>query len=334
MTIDRRNFLRGLAVGASAATVTARKLAAAPLPLHEIPEAAVEAGYKTMVFHDDFESLSTIDIANSRAAGFNWYRATWFTGGRNALDASNISISNGILELGGGTGDLGYGLVSAFDNSKSGFTGTVFENGGYFEASIRYDPFDCIKAKSTGPAFWSIAIEHIIDNNASGAAQWPGQPAGFTHFIELDFMEPLIRPGRPYRGSKSYQGNIHDWYGIWNAEIRQWTNNISNRSNDVIWVGSVDWNEFHTYGLLWVPQSDTKPGHVTWFFDNQAMSSIYWLGPPGSPPLPGEREQKLTPASAAQATATYSILDSQHLALSLSTETAWPMFIDWVKVWK
>jgi hypothetical protein len=333
----RRDFLRMMATGASTITAIARppaSKAAVPIQTSGIPAPAAAAGFKTMVFHDEFESLSTIDMANSQATGFNWYRAAWFTHGRSAVDESNFSISNGVLKVGGGKGDVGYGLVSAFDNSTGGSTGTVFRNGGYFEASIRYDPFDSEKAAANGPAFWSIAVEHLIDNEATGPAKWPGQPDGYTHFIELDFMEPLIPPGKPYRGSKSYQGNIHDWYGTWNSRTSQWANNISNRANDVIWVGSVDWNEFQTYGLLWVPQSGSTPGYVTWYFNGKAMASIYWKGPPGSPPLPGEDRQELTPSSPRRATTTYSVLDSQGLALALSTATAWPMYVDWVKVWK
>jgi hypothetical protein len=337
VTVVRRDVLRALAAGACLLPVTAGPLTrrnTAPVRRDGIPDAAAKAGFETIAFYDDFESLSSIDMANSQAPGFKWYRTSWFTGGRAALDASNISIANGILRLGGGTGEAGYGLVSAFDNHKGTHTGTIFANGGYFEASIRYDPYDCVKATTTGPAFWSIAIEHIIDNSASSVAQWPGQPLGYAHFIELDFMEPLIPPGKPYRGSTSYQGNIHDWYGPWNDKTRQWTNNISNRSNDVIWVGSVDWNEFHVYGTLWVPQSNSTPGHVTWFFDGQEMASVYWLGRPGFPPLPGEKKQNFTPSSARNAATTYSILDTQHLAISLSTELTWPMEVDWVKVWK
>jgi len=335
ISLARRYFL--LAIGAGAASVGTGLFAsnaAAVIQTSEIPDAAAAAGFKKLVFSDDFTSISTIDMGNSRAAGFNWYCSSWFTGGRHAADASNFSISNGVLKVGGGTGDTSYGLVSAFDNSSGGFTGTVFANGGYFEASIRYDPLDASNATTSGPAFWSIAVEHLIDNKASSISQWPGQPVGYTHFIEVDFMEPMIPVGKPYRETRIYQGNIHDWYGAWNSESRQWANNISNRKNDVIWVGSVDWNAFHTYGLLWVPQSDNKPGHVTWYFDGIAMSSIYWMGPPVSPPLPGEIGQEITPSSARRATTTYSILDSQRLALSLSSDTKWPMYVDWVRVWQ
>ena len=46
-------------------------------------------------------------------------------------------------------------------------------------------------------------------------------------------------------------------------------------------------DRFSYLRTLWVPQSGNTPGHVTWYFDGHAESSIYWLGPATSTSLPG-----------------------------------------------
>jgi len=131
----------------------------------------------------------------------------------------------------------------------------------------------------------------------------------------------------------TYVGAIHDWSGTYTASSG-FTYNIANYGNCFINPGTVDWSVAHTYGALWVPQADNTPGHVTWYFDGQAVGSVYWLGPDTSTALAGASTGSLTPSSASQATTTYSVLDDQQLALSLQTDSAWPMYVDWVRVWQ
>jgi hypothetical protein len=282
------------------------------------PAAAALQGYNALVFDDEFNSTSTIDMSNSQQPGFNWYVANWF--GAPATNTNNITISNGVLELGGGTGEAE--LVSAIGNSTGGVTGTVFGAGTYFEASIQFNPAGGANATSW-PAFWGESIEHIIGN-----AQSPGQPSGYTNFAEVDFMEYMNG-----LTSTQYLGTIHNWSGTYSSSTG-WEYNIANYGNNTISIGSVNWSAYHTYGLLWVPQSGNTPGSVTWYFDNHAMSSIYYLGPPGSTSLPGTTTGSFTPSSPGQAATTYSVLNGQQLALSLDTASNWPMYVDWVRVFQ
>jgi hypothetical protein len=282
------------------------------------PGPAVLQNYSHLAFDDEFNSYSTIDMSNSHSAGFNWYLQNWFSTG--ATNSNNVTIANGVLELGGGTGDAV--LVSAFANSSGGATGTVFGSGTYMEASIQFNPSGGANA-SVWPAFWGEAIQHIVP----GAAQWAGQLNGYEHFAEVDIMEYMNG-----FSSTQYNGAIHDWSGTYSSN--GWQYNIANYGNNIIDVGSIDWSAFHTYGLLWVPQSGNTPGHVTWYFDGQAESSIYWLGPAASTSLPGINGDSFTPSSSGQAAATYSILDGDQLALSLQTDSSWPMSVDWVRVWQ
>lgn len=290
----------------------------------EAPAQAALQSFSRMVFDDEFNSVSSIDMSNSHAAGYDWYLQNWFSTG--ATNANNVTISNGALKLGGGTG--GASLVSAFANSDGGYTGTVFGSGAYMEASIKFDPSAGGSATSW-PAFWGLSIEHIIDPGATGVSQAAGQAEGYTHYAEVDIMEYMNG-----LSSGQYLGTIHDWSGTYST-TDGWQINIANYGNSFINVGAVDWSAYHSYGLLWVPQSGNTPGHATWYFDGQAMSSVYWLAPTTTTAaLAGSDSGSLTPSSSASATSTYSILDSQQLALSLQTDSSWPMYVDWVRVWQ
>ncbi len=290
------------------------------------PAQAAVQSFGHLVFDDEFNSTSSIDMSNSHAAGYDWYLQNWFSTG--ATNANNVTISNGALMLGGGTGQAA--LVSAFANSSGGYTGTVFGNGAYMEASIKFDPSAGGSAWSW-PAFWGLSIEHIIDPGATGVSQAAGQAAGYSHYAEVDIMEYMngLSTGQ-------YLGTIHDWSGTYST-TDGWQINIANYGNSFINVGSVDWSAYHSYGLSWVPQSGNTPGHATWYFDGQAMSSVYWLAPTtttAAAALAGSDSGSLTPSASASATSTYSILDSQQLALSLQTDSSWPMYVDWVRVWQ
>jgi len=273
------------------------------------------------VFFDDFNSTATIDMANSQTGNFNWYLAQWFFHGDTALSPSEFSISGSVLTLASTTG---HSLVSAFDTSPATpdqFHGNVFGGGAYIEASFKFNP-----AQGGGVNFFSMAIEHIADNATQSLSRWPGQAAGFAHFIEVDFFETLGT------STTQYQATNHDWGGIFNGTT--FPQNIANDGNNVISIGAADFTQFHTYGTLWVPQNGSTPGRIQRYFDNVLVQSIFYFGPPGLPPLPTDGTNTFTPSSVGQAAATYSVLDGQRLALTLFGSSTAPLQVDWVKVWK
>ena len=126
----------------------------APVAVIPEPGAAVLQNYNHLAFDDEFSSTSSIDMSNSHASGYNWYLQNWFSS--SASNSSNVTISNGVLELGGG-GSGGATIVSAFANSSGGYTGTVFGSGTYMEASIQFNP-SAGGSASSWPAFWGLAI--------------------------------------------------------------------------------------------------------------------------------------------------------------------------------
>lgn len=277
-----------------------------------------------LTFNDEFEHPTTIDLNDTGAPGFHWYRRQFF-GGKPTPGGANITVANGILTLGGRGQPGGWLNTAAPAPGKEGWTGQVFRHGGYFEARLRFDPHAQPTATSPNawPAFWSMAIEHMA---LKGADQWPGQPAGYTHFIEPDFFE---YDTRWLPDNTAYGGAVHDWYGIYNHPepgFKQVANcggaSRTRFENFVIKVpAGNDFAQWHTFGCLWVPAMAGTEGYLQFTFDGQNTTDrVSWAGSPQDPP-PREPWQ-------------FSILDQQGLVLLLAAGENWPIEVDWVRVWQ
>lgn len=293
------------------------------------PSVAKDAGYTTLAFSDDFDSLSTIDTTASDADGFKWYTDIGY--GQGHTNANNLSVSNSVLTIGGGTGRAQ--IISAMSKVASPYyRGHIFR-GGYFETRLRFNPARGTAASSgLSPISYGLSAEVMIADQVSTAADWPGQAAGYQHYPELDFIEAYRSAGETYAGKTHYLATIHDWSILPDLSVR----NTYNR--DLFFqVGTVKWDVFQTYGCLWVPQSGTTPGYVQWFFNGRAGLKTYFLGPVGSPPLPGyvDGDDPVNRSSAALATRDFAVLDSSAgLAIRLETDTNWPMEVDWFRLWQ
>lgn len=131
---------------------------------------------------------------------------------------------------------------------------------------------------------------------------------------------------------------MHDWSGSWSTSAARWEYDIYNGNHRFDVGEPPDWNQFHLYGCLWVPQNGSEPGWARWYFDNIPGPTVFWKAPIGSPPLPGQgapaTATSFTPDTAAEADRTFAIVDQQRHAMVLSTDYDWPMRVDWVKVWQ
>lgn len=281
--------------------------------------------YPTVVLSDTF--VGTVDINATGGPYYKWYPQGWF--GAPATPPSSIQLvpPNGVTLTGG--------INSAFASVSvpSHFIGTVFGGGAYFEAAILFDP-----AKATDACYWpsftTMAIEHVFDStNAYADDQWPGQTQGYVHFIEPDIFEAYHACNQTYVGKNSYLTTLHDWSGTF-IPGSGWQHNIANFWENTLVTNQTNWNIWHIYGMLWVPQNGATPGYVQWFFDNNPGPKMYYIAPIGSPPLSGQASGHFEPDTPASAAATYSILDSQRLAISLGTDPNWPMSVKWVRVWQ
>ncbi len=259
------------------------------------PPPAVEAGYKTLVFDDDFDSINSIDVDATKTPGFKWY-----VDRRNKItEPSAYSVSNSVLTV-SSTGWSANWALSSF--SPGGNTGHSFRYG-YFEARIRFDP--TLGKNIRGfPAWWAFSTYHSRINNPE---RW----------AELDFFEAYTSGYSDYDGS--FVGTVHDWSD--GSKIHyQNANNVQSLPK------STDFNQWHTYGCLWVP------GKVTWYFDGVPLMTQNYSATAPPDPLPNAGAGSPTPPPAG----TFSILDTdpQGMLLILGSDPQWPIYVDWVRVWQ
>ena len=259
------------------------------------PAPAVDAGYNKLVFYDDFDSLSTIDVNGTEKPGFKWYvdRPVWGTG---ITEPSAYSISNSVLTV-SSTGNSAGWAISSF--SPKGNVGHSF-NHGYFEARIHFNPTLGSTSKDW-PAWWSLSTHHSKLNN-------------MDHWAELDFFEAYTGGHADYAGA--FVGSIHDWADGSKAHYQN-SNNWKPLSK------TTDFNQWHTYGCLW------QSGEITWYFDEvPLMTQTYSAMAAPVPPANGTTTP--TPAGVFSILDK----ESEGMLLILGSGPEWPIYVDWVRVWQ
>lgn len=210
------------------------------------PEPAASYGFSVLVFCDDFDSINTIDVNGTGAAGFKWYTNLPFGWGQTEPQA--YSVSQSILTV-TSTGQTANWTLSTRDPLTGNGESWSF---GYFEARISFDPEP--PPQSTGwPSFWGISASKV-------------QHPEISQYAELDFFEGGNNPGVL---DNAVLGTLHDWQN--GLSIDYWnTNNVQQTYTD--------WSQWHIVGVLWVP------GIVTWYLDgNPLMTQQYWSDKQPSP---------------------------------------------------
>lgn len=263
---------------------------------------------------DTFTSLSTIDLANTQAAGFNWYVGKPF---------GYATSPSSFFSLAGGTGP-GLVITPTSDATNFQLCTTVpslqanrksYSGGLYFEASIKFDPTRVVGTLNGWPAIWSLPTEKM--DNPPTTDQWPGQAVGYEHWIENDFFEYLsIIFGKGDAGS--YGATMHDWFGT----SPTFAGNIQNASNNIVETPSgisTVWTNFHKISQLWVPATSTSLGYVANYFDNVLLSVVTWAQDPNTSPPPAQP---------------WSLMDSEHMSIILGTGNSMPLTIEFVRVWQ
>jgi beta-glucanase (GH16 family) len=182
------------------------------------PSQAAAAGYKTLVFDDEFNSPDTVSPNGS--GNYNWYLTNIY--GLPALPASGYSIQDGYLEIKTDASGFSYGMATVDAEN----TVQAWQHG-YFEASILFCS-TCSQGHGW-PSFWSSSIElatHQISESA---------PAG-----ELDFFEYYVSGG--YR---AYLTTVHQASGT--------TKGVQNPNNVPTVPSGTNYGTWHIYGCLWTP---------------------------------------------------------------------------------
>jgi hypothetical protein len=270
-------------------------------------------GYK-LVFSDDFSDPSTVDINNTGRAGYNWYMNDFYwafpTRPKDiAFGRDGITLSNHISTA-TGTGP-----------GKTELVGQGWSGGAYFEAMLQFDPDKVVVEDENWPAFFGLSWQV-----ASKTDQAPGQPVGYQHFAEIDFMEYGFWNHRDGSANHKYFWQImHDWYGVKGVTCPgdSWCGIANNASTALMRV--TDIKGWHRYGARWVVGDVTHKSFVQAYFDGAPIGKpVYW---------PSHRRLEDVPVPPTKAEA-YSITDFTKFIIVFQANENAPMTIRYTKVWQ
>lgn len=284
----------------------------------DAPPWAAAVGYRENTFSSDFTDR-TVDLSGLGGSGFSWY--PWALFGHRA-DASAIVLNpdHSVTLKGDRTGPNGE-ILTAAPGRGSEFVGTAFGGGAYVEAELKFNPADVAGMGSKGwPAFWALPLEGSLLKNAD---QWPGQPPGYRHSVEVDILEYLYLPYNVPRNV--YGAGMHDWYGSPNVTCPKGLCAEHMHGKEPMRTTSpgTDFNQFHRFGFLWVPATDSSQGYARFYFD----------GVPVGPDQRWTRYSDQPPPPTGQPWA-FGALDQRHLVLILGTGINEPMTVRSVQVWQ
>ncbi len=260
----------------------------------ERPAGATQAGFDRLAFQEEFDDTSGIDINDTRKPGFNFYpKLIW---GDYVLPAEHIKVIDGVLHLfnpeNHAQGDLFSAVTTGKPKEWIGFTASKETGGGYFEASIAFDP--TTEPVNGFPAFWTLAAEHFFGNFDKTQRH---------QFLEIDFME---YNWKWYDDPTDYLHANHIWYMKPDSERTIVTIPKPRSALVIDTPPGTDYNQFNTFGCLWVPGED---GRIDTYFNNQLLRSVSF------------RDYPEARAS-----------DDHHFPVFLGCGN-WPMKVDWVRVW-
>jgi len=236
------------------------------------------AGY-ALAFSDDFVSL---DLSPNGAANHTWYDGVWSY--HNPAPLANISTANSELSLvwkaNQGPSDTS---IETLAQGNPNYRAWRY---GYFEARMKWDV-----VAGAWPAFWLTPVETALGQDFYNGVQEQG---------EFDIFEG--QGDEPH----TFFGTIHDWVN---------GKGTANANNFWELPSSVDFSQYHTYGMLWVP------GKVTWYFDDQPLMSA---------PTPAvvDKQTYLMILGIQEGAAW------QYGNLSGVTASSMKMTVDWVHVWQ
>lgn len=275
---------------------------------------AVAIGYTKNVFLDDFDSISTIDVTNSKTAGFNWYTGTFPYNNTTLTPTapSEYSVSSSILTITNnsntGLGGYQFGTRAYLGTNSPRTLGyPLFTPGGYWEWKFA---FDSAPINSSGwPALWLQDVDGTLalaDHNASLSPV----------FGELDIFEATASGG-------SF---------VPETNVIQWVNLVGTYGSKAIRpnFGSPTWNTstYHTIGMLWIPMKyNNGTGVIKRYFDGVHLSDGDLTYTSNTPPSP----------DGTQPNGTFSIADSGQYIMFMDTGAVGSpetLKVDYVSVWQ
>lgn len=275
-------------------------------------EQAAAAGYATHTYSASNFSAANVDIGASYASGFKLYLSNFF-GAQTPPSAVTFNQDGSLSALYAATENLTLSSVAAI-SAAPGFVGTAFGGGAFITAQISFDPAS-VNMAIGWPSFWAMAVEHLCNLTI----QWPGQAAGYGHFIETDIFE-FIRNQAAY--PNAYASTLHDWYGLWNPTDGWRVVDSDFTDGTMVQSAGTDYTKFNTVGMLWVPATPTTDGSIKFFFNNsQVGPAITWKQFTGQAPPP------------VGAPWAFGVIDQQHLGLIVGSASG-AITVKSIDVWQ
>jgi hypothetical protein len=281
------------------------------IPLNSsLPPLAVAFGFFNRVFVDDFDTISTIDINNTGARGYNWYtRNAWPKAFSKVSPTppSAISVANSVLTLSNDVSGMGMGLTSICSDGGSGYVGSGLYSGGFFVRwRMSFDPALANAAFTSWPALWHESLHCFLVNDS---------------FVEVDTFEAISKVAGTVQNSHA----VHDWFPLGDRHSH-------NQVQFLASFGGADLNTMHEYGMINAPESKNGGlGLVAFYFDGELtqdsggkQSVVRYSPEAGSNPF----------ASPLNPNGTFSFLDTSPLALICGCGPNWPINIDRVEVYQ
>jgi hypothetical protein len=201
-----------------------------------VPPGAAALGYTKCVIR---EIPTAADVAPGRNGNYKWFSGQWYSKAVPSLD--HYETRDGVLAI-----KLGGDLVSApLDFSAGRLPLLPGGDGFYVEFDVRLSDND----RDHWPAAWLMPAEHDGRHD-----HYPGDPAGFERFMELDVDEGGFGPG--------LTGTVHSTQGVY----PKWKH-VQNPNN--VCRAALDRARPHTFGASY----DPRQGKVTWWLDGKQQMS-------------------------------------------------------------
>lgn len=262
-----------------------------------LPSYAEDAGFNTLTFADDFNSIDTIDMNATGEYGYKWYVRRPY--GASTVTANDLTVENGILTLKLSDPDYNYGIATIDAKTGAGFS----FNKGYLEVRFRIPDSSINGEDERGvPAIWSLPPENIIGDKEA--------------WVEMDWMEYWGKGLKYWRYPKGYYTvTMHDHLLNEDGTTDYWYRNSNASQNG---LGDEQW---HTMGWVW------ETGKVTAYLDGtKVMSQSYSADSTGSP-KPTVNEGTLVNGA-------FSGMDTLMQILILGGSADSPMEVDYVYIWQ
>ncbi len=280
------------------------------------PEAAAKAGMTSLVFYDDFDSLSTIDTQATGNVGYKWYSDQPY--GRKPLEIGvDYDWEESILTVKQRAERKGTGIASYSKKGKTGFTFHF----GYAEIRAKFKAADIPPIGAGQRAYWPCFWGHSYTD----CMGMPWKDAGELDIFEAVHHKPVNKI--------MHTGATHHTR-IFPDGTRLLGSNCVNGTGYRDHFDYID-DDWHVFAALWDYGKiewylDGKKMHATTYSENELPQYFYKNS---DIPLPRIEEERPELADKTFK-GCHSVMNDEDLILFIGGDEKWPFYVDWVRVWQ